>query len=117
VAGFDTGSADLNAHPLAVGGYVTIVGSADRRGQAGENRELGQRRVDAARVFLSRFLIDDDTQTAIQAYSLGAPTEGPILDDSNLRRIDVTVTRRTPQLSTPTPNCRRASNPCPSPTS
>jgi outer membrane protein OmpA-like peptidoglycan-associated protein len=116
--GFDTGSADLspvqrarlmmlaadlNTHPLTAGDYATIVGSADRRGRAGENRELAQRRADAAREFLSRFLIDDDTLAAIRAYSQGAPTEGPVVDDPSLRSIDVTITRRTMRLPAPTP--------------
>lgn len=117
VPNFDTGSAelgpvqkamlmvlaaDLNAHPL-LGGYVTIVGSADRRGQLGENQALGQRRADAAREFLSRFLIDEDTKAAIHAYSLGAPTEGPIVDDPSLRRVEVTVTRRAVSVPLPMP--------------
>ncbi|MFG1796312.1 DUF4157 domain-containing protein [Nocardia sp. NPDC049149] len=94
-------AADLNAHPLIFGGFVTLVGQADRRGDVGENKALGQRRAEAVRDRLRRLVTDNDTAQQIGAYSLGAPTEGPVRDDPMLRKVDITVTRRTHTMNTP----------------
>lgn len=102
---------DLNAHPLHFGGFVTLTGSADRRGDAAANQELGRRRAEAVRDCLQQLITDDDTRQAIRAYSLGAPGDGPVTDDPSLRKVDIRITRRdpvidvgphaTPQLPTP----------------
>jgi outer membrane protein OmpA-like peptidoglycan-associated protein len=87
-------AADLNAHPLVFGGFVTLTGFADRRGEEAANRDLGQQRADAVRERLQSLVTDEETRTQIRAYSLGEPTEGPVADDPDLRRVDVTITRR-----------------------
>ncbi|WP_167837560.1 eCIS core domain-containing protein [Nocardia altamirensis] len=94
-------AADLNAHPLIFGGFVTLVGQADRRGDAGENKALGQRRAEAVRDRLRQLVTDNDTAQQIGAYSLGAPTEGPVRDEPMLRKVDITVTRRMYNMDTP----------------
>lgn len=94
-------AAELNAQPLVLGGFVTLVGSADRRGKAGENQALGQRRADAARVYLQALVTDESTAQQIRAYSLGAPTEGPVGDVPSLRKVEITITRRSYDLGLP----------------
>lgn len=86
---------DLNAHPLVFGGYVTLTGHADRRGDAAANRELGQQRADAVRAYLVQLLTDDATRQQIHAYSMGAPTDGPTGDVPELRKVEIEITRRT----------------------
>lgn len=118
LTGFATGSAeltpahqealtriaeDLNAHPLIFGGFVTLVGFADRRGPADENRALGQRRADAVRDYLQQLVTDDTTRQEIRAYSLGEPAHGPETDDPSLRKVEITVTRRGYRLGLPAP--------------
>ena len=88
-------AADLNANPLTFGGYVTLTGYADRRGDAAANQELGQQRADAVRAHLLQLLTDDETKQQIHAYSLGAPTDGPIADVPELRKVEIEITRRT----------------------
>jgi OmpA family len=87
------------------GSYVTLVGFADRRGDAGENHALGQRRADAVRDYLRSLVTSVDTKREIRAYSLGAPTEGPVVDDPLLRKVEIRTTRRGYQLGLriPTP--------------
>ncbi|GLZ41607.1 OmpA family protein [Actinokineospora sp. NBRC 105648] len=109
LTGFETGSADLtaehvavieaiaadlNAQPLTFGGFVTLTGGSDRRGDEAANRELGQRRAEAVRDRLQSLITDDDTRAQIRAYSLGEPSEGPETDDPSLRKVDVSITRR-----------------------
>lgn len=118
LTGFATGSADLtpahqetlariaddlNAHPLIFGGYLTLVGFADRRGEAGENQALGQRRADSVRDYLRQLVTDETTRQEIRAYSLGEPTTGPESDDPGLRKVEITITRRSYRLGLPTP--------------
>jgi outer membrane protein OmpA-like peptidoglycan-associated protein len=88
-------AADLNQNPLTFGGYVTLTGYADRRGEAAANQTLGQQRADAVQAYLVQLLTDDETKQQVHAYSLGAPTEGPIADDPQLRKVEVEITRRT----------------------
>lgn len=109
VGGFGTGSAELtpeqqaaltelaaqlDAGALIGGGFVTVVGYADRRGSADANRALGQQRADAVAAFLRNLVQDDDTRGEIRAYSMGAPEQGPQGDVPELRKVEVTVTRR-----------------------
>jgi hypothetical protein len=103
----------LNAQPLVFGGFVTLVGFADRRGDVGEKQALGQRRADAVRDYLQQLVTDEATKEQIRAYSLGAPREGPAGDVPSLRKVEITITRRsynlglptlTPSLPTPTPS-------------
>lgn len=88
-------AADLNENPLTFGGYVTLTGYADRRGDAAANQELGQQRADAVRAYLLQLLTDDETKQQIHAYSMGAPTDGPPGDVPALRKVEVEITRRT----------------------
>lgn len=109
LSGFATGSAELtpeqqatltglaaqlNAEALIGGGFVTVVGYADRRGAADANRALGQQRADTAAAYLRDLVQDDDTRGEIRAYSMGAPEQGPQGDVPELRKIEVTITRR-----------------------
>lgn len=109
LTGFATGSAELtaehravldriagqlNAEPLIMGGYVTLSGQADRVGDGDANRDLGQRRADAVREYLQQQVTDDETKQQIRAYSIGEPDSGPVASDPNLRRVDITITRR-----------------------
>ena len=96
-------AADLNAQSLVLGGFVTLVGFADRRGDAGENQALGQRRADAVRDHLQQLITDEATKQQVRAYSLGAPREGPGGDAPSLRKVEITITRRSYNLGLPTP--------------
>jgi outer membrane protein OmpA-like peptidoglycan-associated protein len=96
-------AAELNAQPLLSGGFVTLVGFADRRGDAGENQALGQRRAEAVRDYLQRLVTDETSRQQIRAYSLGAPAEGPDGDVPSLRKVEISITRRTYHLGLPTP--------------
>jgi hypothetical protein len=87
-------AADLNAKPLISGGYVTLTGGADRRGQKPANQELGQRRAEAARDYLLQLVTDEETRQQIRAYSLGEPHDGPDGDVPSLRKVDIAITRR-----------------------
>jgi outer membrane protein OmpA-like peptidoglycan-associated protein len=87
-------AADLNAQPLRFGGFVTVVGSADRRGIDEYNRDLGQRRADAVHARLRDLVTDDATRSEIRAYSLGEPQEGPLGDVPEFRKVTITITRR-----------------------
>jgi outer membrane protein OmpA-like peptidoglycan-associated protein len=91
-------AADLNANPLTFGGYVTLTGYADRRGDPAANQELGQRRADAVRAHLLQLLTDDETKQQVRAYSLGAPADGPPGDVPALRKVEIEITRRTYNL-------------------
>ncbi|WP_406192055.1 DUF4157 domain-containing protein [Kitasatospora sp. NBC_01560] len=102
-ATLDRLAADINAKPLALGGYVTLVGFADRRGEVGENHALGQRRADAVRDYLRRMVTEEDTKREIRSHSLGAPTDGPVVDDPMLRKVEITITRRDYRLGPPAP--------------
>lgn len=95
-------AAELNAHPLN-GGFVTLTGTADRRGDPAANKALGQQRADVVRDYLVRLIEDPETQQAIRAYSLGALDDGAPGDQPELRRVDIAVTRRTLQLPAPHP--------------
>lgn len=95
-------AAELNAHPLN-GGYVTLTGTADRRGDPAANKALGQQRADVVRDYLVRRIEDVETQQAIKAYSLGALDDGMPGDQPDLRRVDIAITRRTLQLPAPHP--------------
>ncbi|HVQ95794.1 MAG TPA: OmpA family protein [Mycobacteriales bacterium] len=94
-------AADLNAQPLTFGGYLTLTGSADRRGDPGENQALGQRRADAVRDYLLGLVTDATTRQEIRAYSLGAPAAGPVADDPSMRKVEITITRRGYDLGLP----------------
>lgn len=94
--------ADLNAHPL-LGGYVTLVGGADRRGDEGKNKELGQSRAESVRQYLVARIQDEDDKNEIRAYSLGEPTDAPDGDQPDQRRVDITINRRTIQMPKPHP--------------
>jgi outer membrane protein OmpA-like peptidoglycan-associated protein len=96
-------AADLNAQPLVFGGYVTLMGYADRRGDPGKNQDLGQRRADAVREYLQQQVTDEDTRQQIRAYSMGAPAEGPVADDPSLRKVEISITRRSYHMPLPTP--------------
>jgi outer membrane protein OmpA-like peptidoglycan-associated protein len=95
-------AADLNAHPLN-GGYVTLTGGADRRGDPVQNKALAQQRADVVRDYLQQRIDDEETRQAIRAYSLGAPDDGPQGDQPDLRRVDIVVARRTIDLPAPHP--------------
>lgn len=85
---------DLAAQPLGPGGFVTLTGSADRRGTTADNHALGQRRADAALKYLLELVTDDAIKQEIRAYSIGEPDEGPEQDDPSLRKVEVTIHRR-----------------------
>ncbi len=91
---------DLNAHPLN-GGYVTLSGTADRRGDTTKNQALGQQRADVVRDYLVQRIEDEETKQAIRAYSLGAPDDGPQGDQPDLRKVDIAIIRRSLQLPRP----------------
>lgn len=95
-------AADLNAHPLN-GGYVTLSGGADRRGDPAKNKALAQQRADVVRGYLQQRVNDEETRKEIRAYSLGAPDDGPQGDQPDLRRVDIAITRRTLDLPKPHP--------------
>lgn len=95
-------AADLNAHPLN-GGYVTLTGGADRRGDPVRNKALAQQRADVVRDYLQQRIDDEETRQAIRAYSLGAPDDGPQGDQPDLRRVDIVLARRTIDLPAPHP--------------
>ncbi len=95
-------AADLNAHPLN-GGYVTLSGGADRRGDPAKNKALAQQRADVVRDYLRQRINDEETRQEIRAYSLGAPDDGPQGDQPDLRRVDIAITRRTLDLPKPHP--------------
>jgi outer membrane protein OmpA-like peptidoglycan-associated protein len=101
-------AADLNAQPLVFGGFVTLVGFADRRGDPGENQALGQHRADAVRDHLQQLVTDEATKQQIRAYSLGAPREGPGGDVPSLRKVEITITRRSYNLPLPNTLAARA---------
>jgi outer membrane protein OmpA-like peptidoglycan-associated protein len=88
-------AADVNTHPLILGGFITLTGYADRRGNDADNQALGQRRADAVRDYLQSLVTDDQTRQAIRAYSLGAPADGPAGDQPALRKVELSITRRT----------------------
>lgn len=90
----DAVAADLKAHPLTNGGFVTLTGGTDRRGDEAANVTLGQDRAEAARRYLQDLVPDEETKQAIRAYSLGEPGDGPERDDPTLRRVDIVITRR-----------------------
>ncbi|MGZ5441097.1 MAG: OmpA family protein [Thermoanaerobaculia bacterium] len=96
----------LNAEPLLLGSYVTIVGHADRRGTDEHNRQLGQRRADAVRDRLMELVTDEATRNQIRAYSLGEPAEGPSGDTPELRRVTITITQRGLDIHLPAPSAR-----------
>jgi outer membrane protein OmpA-like peptidoglycan-associated protein len=98
----DAMAADLNAHPL-LGGYVTLTGGADRRGDPARNKALAQQRADVVRDYLVQRIDDEATRAEIRAYSLGEPEDGPTGDEPDLRRVDIAVTRRTIELPKPHP--------------
>lgn len=98
----DAMAADLNAHPL-LGGYVTLTGGADRRGDPAKNAVLAQQRADVVRDYLVQRVADEETRNEIRAYSLGEPADGPTGDQPDLRRVDIAVTRRTIELPKPHP--------------
>jgi outer membrane protein OmpA-like peptidoglycan-associated protein len=98
-ARLDAIAADLNASPLVFGGFVTIVGYADRRGTEEHNKQLGQRRADAVRARLLALVTDEDTKAEIRAYSLGEPEEGPAGDVPEFRKVTITITRRSTGIS------------------
>jgi outer membrane protein OmpA-like peptidoglycan-associated protein len=100
-ATLDRLAGDLNAQPLVFGGFVTLVGFADRRGDEGENQALGQRRAYSVRDYLQGLVTDDETRQQIRAYSLGAPREGAVADDPSLRKVEITITRRSYDLGLP----------------
>ena len=106
-------AADLNAHPLN-GGYVTLSGSADRRGDPEKNKALGQQRADVVRDYLVQRIDDDETRQEIRAYSIGAPDDGPQGDQPDLRRVDIAVSRRTLELPKPHPTDPLPQGPLPS---
>lgn len=85
---------NLNQRPLIFGGFVTITGFADRRGTDEHNRALGQARADRVKARLSGLVTDEATRREIRAYSLGEPDEGPEGDIPALRKVTVTITRR-----------------------
>ncbi len=87
-------AADLNTSPLILGGFVTLTGFADRRGDEAANRELGQLRAEAARDYLCQLVADEETRQQIRAYSLGEPADGPEGDIPSLRKVEITITRR-----------------------
>lgn len=93
---------DLMANPLN-GGYVTLSGSADRRGDQAKNQTLGQQRAEVVRDYLVQRIDDEETKQAIRAYSLGAPDDGPQGDQPDLRKVDIAITRRSLQLPQPHP--------------
>jgi outer membrane protein OmpA-like peptidoglycan-associated protein len=95
-------AADLNAHPLN-GGYVTLSGGTDRRGDAAKNKALGQQRAEVVRDYLVQRVDDEETRREIRAYSIGAPDDGPEGDQPDLRRVDIVVARRTVELPKPHP--------------
>jgi outer membrane protein OmpA-like peptidoglycan-associated protein len=99
----DAMAADLNAHPL-LGGYVTLTGAADRRGDPARNTALGQQRADVVRDYLVARIADEETRGQIRAYSLGAPPDGPTGDQPDLRRVDMVITRRTLEMPKPHPS-------------
>ena len=99
----DAMAADLNAHPL-LGGYVTLTGGADRRGDPAGNSALGQQRAEVVRDYLVARVADEETRDEIRAYSLGAPADGPPGDQPDLRRVDIVVTRRSLELPRPHPS-------------
>jgi outer membrane protein OmpA-like peptidoglycan-associated protein len=112
----DRVAAQLNAEPLRLGGYVTLVGHADRRGTDPDNLALGQRRAEAVRDHLRQLVTDEETGQQIRAYSLGAPAQGPVTDDPGLRAVNLTITRRrydvpTPSLTLPGPDAAPAAPP------
>lgn len=94
---------DLNQSPLVLGGFVSIVGETDKRGTEDYNQALGQKRADAVRDELVGLVTDEETRSQIRAHSLGEPAEGPTKDDPELRRVTITVTRRTLDLGPPAP--------------
>jgi len=106
-------AADLNAHPLN-GGYVTLSGGADRRGDAARNKELGQQRAEVVRDYLVQRITDEETRREIRAYSLGEPEDGPQGDQPDLRRVDIAIARRTLDLPNPRPTDQLPKGPLPS---
>ena len=110
LTGFATGSAELTAEHQAIlnqiavelneyplignGGFVTLNGFADRRGETEANRQLGQRRAEAVRDYLWARITDEDTKNNIRAYALGAPEDGPPGDQPSLRKVTIDITRR-----------------------
>lgn len=95
--------ADLKAHPLN-GGFVTLTGGADRRGDPERNKALGQQRAEVVRKYLVDRIDDEETKQEIRAYSLGAPEDGPQGDQPDLRRVDIAITRRTIEMPLPQPS-------------
>jgi outer membrane protein OmpA-like peptidoglycan-associated protein len=87
-------AAQLNAEPLVFGGFVTVVGYADRPGSEAHNQELGQHRADAARSHLQGLITNPDTRREVRAYSSGEPAQGPAGATPGLRRVEITITRR-----------------------
>jgi outer membrane protein OmpA-like peptidoglycan-associated protein len=109
----DALAADLNAHPLN-GGYVTLSGGADRRGDPAANKALGLQRAEVVRDYLLRRVDDEETRQEIRAYSIGAPEDGPLGDQPDLRRVDIAVARRTIDLPKPHPTDPLPRGPLPS---
>ena len=91
----------MNAQPLTADGFVTLTGFADRQGKSAYNKDLGQRRADAVRDHLRQLVTDQNTKNNIRTRSMGEPTDGPVVSDPGLRKVEIEITRPSPPPNPP----------------